>query len=511
VSSPVSLLPQLPGAGLAPPNPQGLSDDEQRLISGLSTKLTFLSTPTLVRNAYYEGRQRLANLGVSVPDQLAGVRTVVDWPRICVDPLVARQVLDGFRVAGATDVDAEIGEHWFANGMDSEAQLCFLDSLVTGRGYMIVGSPDNPGESPIITTESPLNLAMTWDPRTRLNTAAYQAFEAEGVYVAVLYLPDQTIRMSRDETGAWVVDDRDQHNFGVLPVIRFPNRMRSHDREGQSEITPAVMNTTDSCVRSLLGMEIAREFYSIPHRYILGASEADFVGPDGTPKTALQMSMNKFLAFERDENGNAPAVGQFQAFDPSVFTKIVDTHAKLMASFTQFPPDYFGLVSTANPASADAIRVAYDGMNRRGKQVQNQNTGPLRQLAALIWRFANNGAPLPVEMQKVHPEWVDVETFTPGAMSDAMFKQAQMGAIPATSDVVLKKLGWSAADRAQLEIDRQVDAGASVLAELANSLQAKEARVDSSVIRGINPAAAAPVPVAQVPVGPTGPVIAPKP
>jgi hypothetical protein len=61
-----------------------------------------------------------------------------------------------------------------------------------------------------------------------------------------------------------------------VPVVRFPNRSRVRDREGRSEITPAIMNTTDSACRSLLGMEIAREFYSVPHRYVLGASESDF-------------------------------------------------------------------------------------------------------------------------------------------------------------------------------------------------------------------------------------------
>jgi len=78
----------------------------------LSSKLTYQSVTLRIRNDYYDGEQRLANLGVSIPEQLASVRTVVDWPRICVDPLVMRQVLDGFRLPGATDVDDELREHW---------------------------------------------------------------------------------------------------------------------------------------------------------------------------------------------------------------------------------------------------------------------------------------------------------------------------------------------------------------------------------------------------------------
>jgi hypothetical protein len=374
---------------------------------------------------------------------------------------------------------------------------------------MIVGSPDRPGDSPVVTVESPLNLAMMWDPRTRRPTAAYQAYEVEGVYRAVLYLPDQTITMSRTQTEQWAIEDRDQHNFGDVPVRRFPNRQQSFDREGRSEITPAIMATTDSACRTLLGMEIAREFYSIPHRYILGASESDFQNADGTAKTALQMSMNKFLALERDEEGNVPTVGQFTAYDPAVFTKIIDEHAQLMASYTGFPPSYFGQTTTANPASADAIRVAENGLVRRAQQCQLQWSGPLEDIMRLVWRFANDGAEVPAEMQRLETDWEPAETKTLTGISDAIFKQAQMGAIPATSDVTLKQLGYSAVERQRLAIDRAVDAGQSVLAELASSLQAKEARVDLTVARDINPTAAKAAPTVNPATGNVQPPAAP--
>lgn len=491
MTAPVSLLPPMTGGFLPPASPQqGLSDEEKALVVGLSTKLSTQTVHMMIAQSYYDGLQRLANLGVSIPPALAGVRTVVDWPRICVDPLVQRCVIDGFRLPSATDVDSELAEHWQVNDGDAEAPLCFLDALTLGRGYVIVGSPDTPGDSPVMTVESPFNLAMTWDPRTRQPTAAYQAYEVEGVFRAVLYLPDVTILMSRTQSSQWAVDHRDEHQFGEVPVTRFVNRARTADREGRSEITPAVRNTTDSACRTLLGMEIAREFYSVPHRYVLGASEDDFVGADGTKKSAIDMVMSKMLAFERDSEGNAPTVGQFQAFDPSVFTKIIDEHAQLMASYTGFPPSYFGQTTTANPASADAIRVAENGIDRRGAQVQAQFGVPMSRVQGLIWRFANGGRALPSGL-RITTDWVDASTPTPAATTDALFKQAQMGAVVATSDVVRKKLGWSAVERARLEADQKVDAGASVLAELAASLQAKEARVDTTVARDINPHLAA--------------------
>jgi hypothetical protein len=493
----VSILEPQTGAMLGPaPNVAGLSDFEQSLMSGLSLKLTTQTLDTRLRYAYYDGLQRMQNLGISVPPQLAGVRTVVDWPRICVDPLVQRSVLDGFRLKGATDVDDELAEHWQANDMDAEAPLAFLDSLVAGRGYVIVGSPDVDGDSPLVTVESPDNLAMMWDPRTRRCTAAYQSYQVEGIFRAVLYLPDETISMSRDEARAWSVDDRDQHGFGEVPVVRFPNRSRTNDREGRSEITAPMMNTTDSACRSLLGMEIAREVYSIPRLAILGASESDFQDAAGNAKSAVDMAMTKILAMERDEEGNLPTLQQLTAFDPSVFTKIIDEHAQLMASYTGFPPAYFGQTTSANPASGDAIRLSENGIVMRARAVQKQFAAPLREVMKLVWRFANDGAEVPAEVRHLAVDWVDAATPTPGATTDAITKQIQVGSIPATSDVTLSRLGWNAIERERLEIDRKVDVGAQVLAELGHSVLAKDARASLSIGREIAPTAGTPAPVA---------------
>lgn len=501
-----SLLPQFTGNNLVAPWVDGLTADEQKLISALSTKLTYLANHGLTRLAYYDGTQRMQDLGISIPPQMSAIRTVVDWPRIAVDPLVQRCSVDGFRMPGSPDVDDDFTDIWQANDMDAEAPLCFLDSLVQGRGYMIVGAPDVPGDAPIITVESPLNLAMNWDPRTRKGTAAYQAYESEGIYRAVLYLPNYDIKMSRDSASqGWKIDARDEHNFGELCVVRFPNRQRSADREGMSEITPAIMNTTDSACRSLLGMEIAREFYSIPHRYILGASESDFKNPDGTAKTALSLAMNKFLAIERDENGAVPSVGQFTAFDPSVFTKIIDEHAQLMASYTQFPPAYFGQTTTANPASADAIHAALDGVDRRGRQCQGQFSDPLERVMRLAWRFVNGGQEAPAEMRNLETSWVNAATQTPTGTTEALFKQASMGSIPPTSDVILERMGYSAVERQRIAIDRAKDVGAQILAELATSLEAKDARINKAIAADITGPATPPASAPPPPAAPNAP------
>lgn len=486
----VSMLPPQSGWMLPAPSVLGLSDDEQRLLSGLSSKLAVQAPAALQRWAYYDGRQRLSNLGISIPPQLAGVRSVVDWPRGCVDPLIPRVQPAGFRLPGSTEVDSELQEHWRANDMSGEFPLAVLDSLVVGRGYIIVGAPDVAGDSPLVTVESPLNMTVTWDPRTRQVINGYQAFEVEGTYQATFYLPNQTVYMSREDmsSGGWVIYHRDVHNFGEVPIVRVPNRSRTSDREGRSQITEAIMSATDSACRSLLGMEIAREVYSIPRLAIIGASESDFVDAQGNSKSSIDMAMTKVLALERDKKGEAPSITQLTAFDPAVFTKIIDMGAQQMSAYTGFPASYFGQVTTANPASADAIRVAESGIDRQGEQLQNQATGPLRKVAQLIWRTANGGQPLPAEMRRVEVDWIDARTATPAATTDAMTKQIASGAVPATSDVTLAALGYTPLQRARLAQDRDADPTMAIVTALASSLVTKLARADNAVAKDLETA-----------------------
>lgn len=196
-----------------------------------------------------------------------------------------------------------------------------------------------------------------------------------------------------------------------------------------------------------------------------------------------------------------PQVGQFAAFNPAVFTQIIDEHAQLMASYTGFPPAYFGINATANPASGDALRASENRMVSRAEQAQRQWTGPLRQVMRLAWRFAHNGEAMPDAIRRLEVDWINPATPTPAATTDSLAKQIQVGMIPATSDVTLAEAGWSAVDRQRLAADRALDPGGSLLAELATSLQAKEARVDTSIAREINPAA--------VKVNPNGPTTGP--
>lgn len=458
-----------------------LSDEEQALVNRLVGLVESKRYRLQLLDAHYRGTFRVQDLGISVPPQMRNVKVGPGWPRVLVDAMDRRLNVDGFRYPDSNDVDTDLQEIWLGNDLDAEHSLAHLDALVFGCGYVGVGSPATGGNvidtPPLITVESPLDIAVEWDARTRTVVAALRRFGFEGSRQATLYLPDATISLV-DSSGGWTVTDRDQHRMGQVMMVRLPNRARSYARDGASEITPEIMNLTDAASRTMLALAVAGEFYSAPQRYILGADEAAFQAPDGTQKTAWETYMGRYNVLERDADGNVPTVGQFTAYDPSVYTKVLDSYAQRISALTGLPPYMLGF-ATANPTSADAIRSGEGELIRRADHKTNMFGKGWRDVMKLALMVRDGS--LPDNAEKIAAVWSSTATPTIATTTDAVFKQVTMGYLPATSDVTGEALGYSAIQRERIEIDRQTDEGMSLLQEIARSMTAKALRVEKAI------------------------------
>jgi hypothetical protein len=485
--TPAAVYPSLPS--------MNLSDEEQGTASWLAQRL-FSARPYLeLRGYYYDGMQKMQDLGISIPPQLRGLRTVIGAPAIGVDALVNRTIVEGFRYPGATDVDDDLMSIWQANDLDNESPLAHLDAFVYGRAYGIVGPG---GEStygePLITFESPINMVAAYDARLRRVSSALQIYldtsftsDMYGHEVMALYLPDRTVHMARQSTSgnaasvAWEITDRDDHGLGFVPVTRLANRQRLGNRDGQSEIRSSWMNTVDSACRTLLGMEVGREFHIAPRRYALGVTEEAFQNADGTAKSAWDAYLNKVWMLERDEDGNLPTLGEFRGADPAGYVKILDTYLSILAGEMGLPPHMLGLNTQGNPASADAIRSGYEELTSRARMKQVALSGGHEELMRLALLIRDGSTP--DNAHRIETDWRDPAPQTLAGTSDAITKQIESGAIPAASDVTLKRLGYSAVERARLAVDRAADQGEALLQQIAHSLDAKALRVDTTVLK----------------------------
>jgi hypothetical protein len=251
-----------------------VSNDEQATFNRLSNTLSSSRSILEGLDAYYEGSQRLARLGIAVPPELSEFETVVNWPRMAVDSVEERLDVEGFRLPDDDIADADLWRVWQSNDMDEESQLGHTDALALCRSYACVGTNDDDDQTPIVTVESPREMTAELDARTRQVTAALrlygQATTTSGATTsataATLYLPDVTVWLERPTSGGeWKEVERDEHELGVPPVVMLANRRRTNNRFGVSEMAD-VIGLTDACVRSVTNAQLAAETLAVPQR-----------------------------------------------------------------------------------------------------------------------------------------------------------------------------------------------------------------------------------------------------
>lgn len=442
-----------------------LHEDEREVFERLRTSREDSLADLQLSEAYYLGEYVVKNLRISIPESLEFINTVLGWGGLAVDPRVERMRFESFRFPGETEADDTLASIMDENGFEAELAMALTDSYSLGRGYITVGAGDAPGDMPLITADSPMNTAVEWDVRTRSPRNVLSVYAEGKATKAVLQMPRKTLHLSHDgEDGSeWHLDKRVEHDLEVVPVVRLPNAPLSGARQGRSAITPALRAIIQGASRTMLGLEVAREFYSVPQKAILGAAESDFINPDGSRKTAWEVYLHAVLALERDEDGNLPDIKQMQAYDPSVYTKVVEMYAAQASGELGLPPQYLGLYTDGNPVSAEGGQVAEARLDRRARLDMARLTPYVRRIAQYALRLSRPGLDLPKGAERLSVDWTAPEMFNVTQASDALSKQVAAEMVPPNSDVALKRLGYSPIERLRLEQDRVAWQGEQML------------------------------------------------
>lgn len=143
-----------------------LTRAEADLIDYHLNQLARYETHNALAAAYYEGRQRVKHLGISIPPSLRDIEVVVGWPGTVVDVLEERLDWLGWTSANGDDV-LGLDDIARQNDLDVESGLGHLDALIYGLGFVVVGAGFEGEPQPLITVESPRTVTGEWDARIR--------------------------------------------------------------------------------------------------------------------------------------------------------------------------------------------------------------------------------------------------------------------------------------------------------------------------------------------------------
>lgn len=443
---------------LAVPN-----DDESRRIERMLNRLSVVAPANDEAEQFYDGSHVARNFGISIPPVMRNLQTVAGWGGTVVDVLEERLDWLGW---GSDGDDFGLADVYAQNGLDVDSGMAHLDSLIFGVSFVSVGTGEDGEPSPLVTPHSPKSMTAIWDARRRRIESALAVVVEDGQPVEVtLYDEDVTSRFER-ANGMWSRADRDQHNSGRPLVVMMPNRIRGSRDIGRSEITKAVRYYTEAAERTLLGLEVNREFYNAPQRIGLNVRQEDFVDEAGAPVsqwTAIQGRMQMAPPNAPDEA--EPKFIQFDPASPAPYIDQVKGYATLLAAEAGIPAAYLGF-QTDNPASADAIRAGEARLVKRAERRQTVFGRSWTEVGRLALLVRDGAVPDTFETA-VSNRWRDAATPTRAAAADEATKLIGAGILPADSSVTYDRVGLSPAEQRQVTTDKRRMAGRALLDAVA--------------------------------------------
>lgn len=430
-----------------------------------------------LRTVYYDTKNTLKDLKISLPPQLAMAESMLGWPAKAVHSLASRCSFDGFVLPSQAD-PFELSDVLMDNDFDIELPQGITSSLVHSLAFITLTMGDVASGEPevLIMMRSARHGTALWNRRRRLISAGLSITDfddSKQPSELVMYLPDSVVICTKNTSGAWKVDRRPNWTGRVLvhPLVFRPELDRPF---GHSRISRAVMQLTDAAVRTFVRGEVGAEFFSSPQRYLLGADEDLF---DEDRWSAI---IGRFLALTRseDQEANLPTIGQFPQTSMEPHNGQMRMIASLFSGETSLPLSSLGIVHD-QPASADAIYAEREDLVIEAMASTRVFGAALRNTAISAVMLRDRLSEVPAEAKKLQAKWRSPAT--PSMISAATAVQQQVAAVPwiADTDVVLESLGYDQATITRLLAQKQSQTVSNLVSSLRS--QAAAARTDERV------------------------------
>lgn len=398
----------------------------------------------LIRNdiklKYYNGKNVLKDLGISIPPQLKNVNTTIGWAAKAVDKLAVRSQFDGF-VSKDGNIE-ELEEILHENNFKELYRQLVTSELIHSCAFLTVSKGDIGEPDVLISGYGADNAAAVWNARHKridygLTITATDKDSDDAIKSPIdmnLYTDTHVVRIYRVKN-SWQAEYY-PHGLGrplIEPLVYSPSLNKPF---GKSRISRAVMSITDSAVRTALRTEVSAEFFTTPQKYLLGADEEAF---NDTSK--WQAYIGTIFAVTKDEDGDIPQFGQLSQMSMQPHIDYMRSLAAQFAGETNIPISELGIIHD-NPASADAIRAAKEALVMDAESL-NANNGYHLATVGKMCLALSRGTSLDAIEERVTSNFRNPERLSTASTSDAILKQVQAFPWMADTRVALEELGYS--------------------------------------------------------------------
>ncbi|MFC0266360.1 phage portal protein [Alloscardovia macacae] len=461
-----------------PENIKGLDGDDKLTYRQLKARLMKKRTRNKERNAYYDGKNELHDIGYSLPPVATDISVVVGWPEKAVEVLANRIVVDGLRTTDGLKLPDAVEKLIADNALFESMSQAHKSALVNSCAFVACLQGDTADGEPgkIIEVFTADHASGIWDARRHGLEAALLVEVAdddqETPQVIYLMTYEHTVVITRSGR-SWTISS-EKANTGRIPCELLAYRPDDKRPFGRSRISRAVMSYTDSAVRTFLRSELQADLYSVGSRYLLGASKSMFEAPGGQVMPKWKLLLDSVLVIpDNPQTGKRVDVGQFQqaSFQPHI-DQLRNT-ASLFAAATSMPPDEMGVL-TDNPSSAEAIDKAQKELCLLAESCQSS--------FSLAWLNIIRKA-LEKDAVELVLQWRNPATPSRAASADAAVKLVSAGVLPADSEVVYDMLDLNDDQRRSLRVYQQKKQAQEAVAQLRAALSQTTGGVNNGIVQ----------------------------
>lgn len=431
--------------------------------AGMYGELYRVWSGKLVRNRlkyrYYDGKNKLKDLGISTPPQLLNVETVVGWPQKAVDALAVRSRFDGY-IAGDDGLQARldaISEH---SRIPLKYRQAVQGELIHSCCFAVIRrDATDQARIDIYDAES---ATAVWDDAAGRIAYGMIVNESDGFDIvdADVLTDEYVVHLHFDKashSASWSVEE---HTLGRTPMAAFCYRPTLRKPFGVSRISRSVMSLTDSAVRVALGGDISYQFAVSPQKYLLNADKNPF-----DTQTRWEAYIGSIFAVSNDSDNGTPVYGQLTQASMQQTVDYMRLLANRFAAETNIPLSQLGVASDANPQSAEAMYAASEPLIIEAEELNDTARLALKD-AALMALAVNDD----IAFEDLPPEYRDfsVSMRNPAmpsvvSQADAMVKIASVVPAFAGTDMFFEQMGFSEDMRRRVQSDMAKASGTAVL------------------------------------------------
>lgn len=467
--------------------PNAYRDDIESLFATWSA----VRPRNLTLSRYYDMKNTLKELGISIPEGIFEVNCMVGWCKKAVDARSVRSIFDGFVFEGMEDT--ALKRMVTQNRMRTLYNKACRSMLTHGVAAFTVMRDARAGVK--VRAFSANQFSVLWDKdaeRIKCGIVCADVDKQGNACKYVAHFNDAVLTFTRYGASWTCKVESNALGRPMMEVMAFDTDL---DRPlGHSLLTPEVVGIVDKAMRDVLRMEVGAEFFTYPQRYVLGAADSLFCDPpagaledgeggyvdaNGNPVYAITNNAKKvhaymgaLLAIGRDADGELPTVGQFNPGSADNFTRVFENDAQRFSGSTLVPLNQLGVLSNQY-TSSDALGAANNPLILAVEDMNRENAEVLEEIARMMMAVNEKKSidRLTDEQYNVQAFFKDPSLSTIAARADAWTKIGALDSGIVGTPIWYENLGQPQATITRIQAQKEQAAVIKTLNEIADGLK----------------------------------------